>query len=178
MRLSTRSCLAYLLLACSVILSGCPTPASLPGVNPVIQLGSPPPDTTSNGISLAVSDVNRSAIPAGIAIRLISSSTAPMFQESNLTWQCSFGSGSQTIGTPQNAPLAFSPAIPTNATSASALNIDSVVDPIAMTGCATVKKGWGPVFIRGFVRVKAVNSAGTTVSKTFTFDYQNVGALQ
>jgi hypothetical protein len=57
------------------------------------------------------------------------------------------------------------------------VNLDSVVDPIAMTGCATNKPGWGPVNIRGNVRISATNSAGTSTSKSFLFDYTNVGAL-
>jgi hypothetical protein len=57
------------------------------------------------------------------------------------------------------------------------VKVDSVVDPIAMTGCVTNKPGWGPVNIRGNVRISATNSVGTSTSKSLIFDYNNVGAL-
>jgi len=176
MTFSARFLLCCALLGSTVLLNGCPpNPGDKPGVNPVIQLGSPPPDTTNNGISIATADVTRSGLTNGTSIRLIASATAPIFQDNGLTWQCSFGPGSQTIGVVQTATLAFSPTIPTTAASASSLNVDSVVDPVAMTGCSMPKPGWGPVNIRGWIRVKATNSAGTTTSFTFLFDYQDVG---
>jgi hypothetical protein len=148
----------------------------------VVQLGSPPPDTTTNAIDLNAADVNRSNITKGTAIRLLATITAPsgapitnVTVTSNLTWQCSFGH-SQVIGTVQNAPLAFNPAIPTTPNSTS-VKVDSVVDPIAMTGCATNQPGWGPVNIRGNVKISATNSVGTSPSKSFIFDYANVGTL-
>ena len=175
-------------LAGIFFLVGCPNPGpgpdtSPPGVNPVIQLGSPPPDTTNNGISIGAADVNRSGIPMNVAIRLIATAVDPESKvtsfttESNLTWQCAFGHGSQTQGIVQNAPLAFVPAIATTPNS-TVQNFDGVVDPIQMTGCSTSKPGFGPVNIRGFVRVVAANGAGmTTKSFTFLFDYKDVGSL-
>jgi hypothetical protein len=178
-------------LSCAVLLgsvcflAGCPPGPSPgpPGVNPVIQLGSPPPDTTNNGISIAAGDVNRSGIPGQYSIRLIAtavdaqSKVTAIAVESRLDWQCSFGHGSPTIGVPQNGPLVFTPAITTTPNS-TVQNIDSVVDIVAMSGCSTAKPGHGPVNIRGFLRVTATNGAGlTTKSSTFTFDYQNVGSL-
>jgi hypothetical protein len=149
----------------------------------VIQLGSPPPDTTTNSIDLNTADITRSQIPNGIAIRLIANITAPanapvtsIVVTSRLDWRCSSGHNSEVTGSPQNAPLAFTPAIPTSPNSTS-LKVDSVVDPIAMTGCGTPKPGWGPVLIRGNVSISATNSVGTSTSKNFAFDYQNVGAL-
>jgi hypothetical protein len=171
-----------------VCLAGCPPPApgpdtTPPTLNPVIQLGTPPPDNTNNGISIAAADVNRSGIPKDIAIRLIApavdaeSKVTSFMLESNLTWQCAFGHGSETQGIVQNAPLVFLPAI-TTIPNSTVQNFDGVVDPIAMTGCSTAKPGWGPVNVRGFVRVVATNGAGlTTKSFTFLFDYQDVGSL-
>jgi len=181
----SRSLAYFVLLASVFLLAGCPPGGNLnttgPSMITVIQLGSPPPDTTSNSIDLNASDVNKSQIPSGIAIRLISNITSPtpitgVTVTSNLTWQCSLGHGSEIIGVPENAPLAFVPAIPT-APGTTTLKVDSVVDPIAMiTDCNTTKPGSGPVNIRGNVRISATNSAGTSTSKSFLFDYQNVGA--
>src|SRR6266849_1429568 len=133
-RLRWLACFA--LLASLLLSPGCPNPNTKgPSMVTVIQLGSPPPDTTTNSIDLNAADVTRSQIPSRISIRLISNITTPsgapltsIVVTSRLDWQCSFGHNSQTIGTPQNAPLAFTPAIPTSSSSTS-LKIDSVVDP-------------------------------------------------
>jgi hypothetical protein len=149
----------------------------------VIQLGSPPPDTTTNSIDLNAADVTRSQIPSRISIRLIANITAPanapvtsIVVTSRLDWKCSFGHNAETTGSSQNAPLAFAPAIPA-APNSTSIKVDSVVDPIAMTGCTTPKPGWGSVLVRGNVSISATNSAGTSTSKNFVFDYQDVGAL-
>jgi hypothetical protein len=97
---------------------------------------------------------------------------------SNLTWQCSVGSDSEIIGTPNNVPLPFT--APTSPASAvTAFGIDSTVDPIAATGCAvTSRPGSGPINIRGFIQVTATNGAKTPAAVTsmrFTFDYADVG---
>jgi hypothetical protein len=186
MMLTSFRCLAsFTAFAALLAFSKCPDgnpPLNTTGPSMVtlIQIGSPPPNTTTNAIDLNAADVNKSGIPSGISIRLLATITAPssapvtnVTVNSNLTWQCAFG-GSQTIGIVQNAPLAFTPVIPT-APNSTSVNVNSVVDPIAMTGCATSKPGWGPINIRGNVRISATNSAGTSTSKSFLFDYQNVG---
>jgi hypothetical protein len=69
------------------------------------------------------------------------------------------------------------PATP--ATSTTALGIDSAVDPIAATGCATTgRPGSGPINIRGNISVTVTNGAqtpATSTSSVFTFDYVDVG---
>lgn len=168
----------------SLLLVGCPKDLNTtgPSMVTVVQLGTPPPDTTTNSIDLNAADVNRSNIPGGIAIRLISTMTSStpitgITVTSNLTWQCASGPHSEIIGVPENAPLVFTPPIPT-APNATTVKVDSVVDPMTMiTDCNTTKPGWGPVNIRGNVRIAATNSAGSSPSKTFLFDYRNVGSL-
>src|SRR5262245_46282842 len=113
-----------------VSITGCPQPqpgpdTSPPMLNPVIVLGNPPADSTSAGFSIAAADVNRSNIPSNIKIRLIATAAEPdsnitsFTTVSNLTWQCAIRRGSQIIGTVQNAPLAFTPAITTTPNSKS-----------------------------------------------------------
>jgi len=176
--------LVSLALFASFLLVGCPKDLNTtgPSMVTVIQLGTPPPDTTTNSIDLNAADVNRSNIPSGIAIRIISNITSStaitgITVTSNLTWQCSSGPHSEIIGVPENAPLVFAPPIPTVPNSTT-LKIDSVVDPIAMiTDCNTTKPGWGPVNIQGNLRITATNSSGPSTSKSFLFDYKNVGTL-
>lgn len=180
----TRSrCLAcFASFAALLVFAGCNPNTSGPSMVTLIQIGSPPPDTTTNAIDLNAADVTKSNIPSGKSIRLLATITAPSSSPitsitvtSNLTWQCSFGR-SEGIGSIQSVPLAFNPPIPT-APNSTSVKVDSVVDPVVMTGCATNKPGWGPVNIRGNVRVSATNSAGTSTSKSFIFDYTNVGSL-
>jgi hypothetical protein len=174
---------SVVLLASLLLFAGCPSPnATGPSMVTVAQIGTPPPDTTTNSIDLNAADVNKMQIPSGKSIRLISAitSSTPITNvtvTSNLTWQCSLGRTSEIIGTVENAPLAFMPAIPT-APGTTTLNVDSVVDPIAMTGCSTAQPGMGPVNIRGNVKISATNSAGTSTSKSLLFDYVDVGALR
>jgi hypothetical protein len=146
----------------------------------VVQLGSPPPDTATNSIDLNTADVNRHDITGGTAIRLIATMTSntPITNvtvTSRLDWQCSFGHTNH-IGVAQNAPLAFAPPIPA-APNSTTLKVDSVVDPVAMSGCAVNPSvGFGPVNLRGGVSISATDSAGTSTSKSFVFYYRNVGS--
>lgn len=168
-------------VAALLVFASCNPNTSGPSMVTVIQLGSPPPDTTNNAIDLNAADVTKSNIPAGTAIRLLATITAPanapitgITVTSNLTYVCSFGH-SEGQGSLQSIPLVFTPPIPT-APNSTSVRVDSVADPVAMIPCPTNKPGAGAINIQGNVRISATNSAGTSTSKSLIFDYANIGS--
>ncbi len=192
-----RRCLSVSTLCILAWLSaGCPPPGggnppSPPSLIAVVQLGTNPADTTQGGIDLNLADVSRSGFPSGLKIRLIAtaldnaSGIASLtldlgpdeLAKSKLGWQCAIRRGSEIIGTPEEAPLAFSPPIPDGSGNQPSKRIDSVLDPIAMIADCPMGNGGGPVNIRGHFRVVATNGVGlVTKSKTFIFDYNDIGS--
>ncbi len=130
--MNIRRCLSVSTLCILAWLSaGCPPPGggnppSPPSLITVVQLGTNPADTTQGGIDLNLADVSRSGFPSGLKIRLIATaldnasgiasltldSGPDDLAKSKLGWQCAIRRGSEIIGTPEEAPLAFSPPIP------------------------------------------------------------------
>ena len=169
------SLLALFFLFAAVSCPPTPLNQSGPSMVTVIQLGSPPPDTTANAIDLNAANVTKTSIPSGIKIRLISTITSdsPITNvkvNSNLTWQCIVHpSKGFPHPPPRNFTLAFMPPIPATPNSTT-LKVDSVVHPIAMIPM-WAKWGCTGGDITGFVSISATNSAGTSTSKTFAFGY-------
>ncbi len=191
MNLIQRCFAVSLLCSFLLVLAGCPGPApnpTSPDTTPptftqvVVRLEAPSPPNPRGEFDITSQDVIKTRLDKDLAIRIIAlagdqeSAIKTITIESNLTWQCSSGHGSELIGIVQNAPLAFSnftqPSSPLTP-----LQINVVANPVSQTGCAISAPGRGPVGISGFARVVATNGAGlVTKSKTFIFDYTNVGS--
>ena len=186
--------IASVLFGSLLALTGCPGPkpnapdATPPGfVQVVVRLEVPNDPNLRGEFDITSADVTKAGIGSNIVLRLIATAGDPesaiknIAIESNLTWRCSAGHGSQIIGAIQNAPLAFPPITPP-ATPITPYQINVVADPIgqiAQTGCVAAAGGKGPINIGGFVRVVATNGANpalSTTSKTFIYDYANVGS--
>jgi hypothetical protein len=91
--------------------------------------------------------------------------------ESGITWRCSLGRGSQTIGVTESEPLAFA-AFSQPAQPLSHFQIDTTATPRTRVVCAqTGRPGAGPIDVRGFVRAVVTNGAGGVLrSRTFLFE--------
>jgi len=182
-------CCVFLLL----VVAGChtspltnPTGDTTPPVfvqgGVTVQLEAPTPPNPQGAFDITSQDASPAGkLASSLHIRVkavagdIESGIKDISTVSNLSWQCSSGSHSPTIGVPQVNTTMFTPGDkPASPATPWAINV--VADPIATTGCSTAKNGWGPVNIEGFVRVIATNGVGLTVtSKTFIFDYKDVG---
>lgn len=186
-----RRMVSCLLLACAV--SGCPPRVPPPGtsdstppqlVEVLAEVVAPSPPNPRGSFNITSTDINKTQLPSDLSIRLVAtagdaeSGIASITLQSELRWRCAFGAGSETIGTLQTAPLAFSPVTQPSAP-ITPFQINAVVNPIAQTGCNMSSPGKGPVDVAGFVRVTATNGVGVTVtSKTFLFEYADVGVRQ
>jgi hypothetical protein len=183
--------LGLVVVACSM-LTGCPptppgpgpdtTPPSFTGA--VVRVESPTPPVVRGEFDIRTADVNRSQLAPEITLRIIASAGDPQSGISRITvtselrFRCAFGRGSQTIGVLEQVPLVLTPAITPPAAPLNILGIDAVANPVAQTGCDMSSPGKGPVDISGFIRVTATNGAtppATVVSKTFLFDYADIG---
>ena len=178
-----------LLLGSFLLLVGCPPPngpktdTTPPEfVQVVAQLEALSQPNPRGVFDITSADVTRQGLASDLVIRVVATAGDPQSAikkialESNLTWQCSFGPNSSIIGIVENAPLTFTPINPPSSP-VSPLQINVVASPISQTGCDMSSPGKGPINIRGFVRAVATNGAGsTTTSKTFIFDYADVGS--
>jgi hypothetical protein len=184
------------LFGCVLLLAACPNgkpPAPGPDstdpqlLEVLVRLEAPTPPNPRGEFNITSTDVTRQGIASDLTIRVIAtagdseSRIKSIVPVAELRWRCAFGKGSQTIGTPQTAALNFTPSSAPPSTPVTPFQLNAVANPIAATGCDTSKPGWGPVDIQGFVRVTATNGATparTATSKTFIFDYADVGIRQ
>jgi hypothetical protein len=182
---------ASVLGASIFVLTGCPPPppppntadTSPPGFTQVVaRLEAPAPPNPRGEFDITSADVSKVGIGKDLAIRVIALAGDPesaikdIAIVSNLTWQCSAGHNKPLIGIVESVPLAFS-AFTQPASPVTPLQINVVANPITQTGCDMSSPGKGPINIRGFVRLVATNGKGlSTTSKTFVFDYANVGS--
>lgn len=144
------------------------------------------PNLNKGTFDIKSADVTKDKIPSNLEIKVTAtagdaeSSISNITIASQLRWKCSFGR-SEVIGVLQDQPLNFSPPLatpPPPANRANPWQISATAKPVAQAGCATDKPGAGSVNLSGFVRVTATNGLGTTVtSKTFIYDYADVGAI-
>jgi hypothetical protein len=183
--------IVVVLLGCSFIQKSCKNsfPNSASDTTPpvftqvLVRLEAPTPPNPRGEFDISTQDVNKSQLDSDLTIRLIAlaadeeSGITSIVVESNLTWQCSDGHNSSIIGIVENKPLAFS-SITQPSTAVTPVQINAFVMPVAQMGCSIGPNGKGPVNIRGFVRVIATNGKGLkTISKTFIFDYKDIGSL-
>jgi hypothetical protein len=171
--------------------TGCPPPpppsATADMTPPVfeqvlIRLESATPPNPRGEFDVASQDVIKGSLAKDLTIRVIAlagdteSGIRSITLESKLEWQCAFGRGSELIGIFTTNSLTFSPAISPPTAPMQPLQINVSADPISQTGCDMSMPGKGPVNVRGFVRAVAINGSGRkTTSKTFIFDYKDVG---
>ena len=183
MNRSTALCIAF-----SCFLTACKTTGGVdttaPGLAEVlVRVESTTPPTVRGEFNITSADVNKTAISPSLTLRVIAtagdseSGIASAAVTSELRWRCAFGSGSPTIGIYETKPLVLTPALTQPSSPPPAVwQLNVAASPIAQTGCPTGQVGHGPVDIDGFVRVSVTNGAGmTTTSRTFLFEYQNVG---
>lgn len=181
-----------LIAVASSMLTGCPPtpPGPGPDTSPpaftgvVVRVESPTPPVVRGEFDIRTADVNRSQLSRELTLRLIASAGDPQSGISGITvtgglrFRCAYGRGSETLGVFQQVPLVLTPPITPPAAPLNILGIDVVANPVAQTGCAMSSPGDGPVDLDGFIRVTATNGAtppGTVVSKTFLFDYADIG---
>lgn len=178
------------LLGSLLLFEGCPKSPPHPSgsdltppefVQVVAQLETPSGPNPRGVFDITSQDVSSVGLGSDLTIRITAlagdpeSAIGSIAIESDLTWQCSFGHGSQTVGIAEKAPLAFTQINPPSSP-VTPVQISVVADPISQTGCDRSAPGKGPINIRGSVRVVATNGAGLQVrSKTFIFDYANIG---
>ena len=178
------------LLGSALLATGCPPPP--PGqdttapqlLEVLVRLEGPTPPNPRGEFNITTADVTRGGLASDQSIHLLAtagdaeSGIKSIAVVSELRWRCALGRGSEIIGTPQTASLNFTGGPTTAPSPVTPFKIDLVANPIAQTACATVNPGSGPVDIGGFVRVIATNGATQTqtqTSKTFIFDYADVG---
>ena len=185
-----------ILFVCSFLLEGCPPKTDFPNeasdttppefLEVSVKLEVPGDPNLRGDFDIKSQDVTKVGLDSSLSIRITAtagdaeSGITSITIESNLTWQCSSGHNSPIIGIVENAPLQFSTInVPPNPQNP--LQINVVVHPITQTGCDVGTAGKGPVNFNGFVRVVALNGKKInplkTSSKTFIFDYKNVGSL-
>jgi len=175
---------SFLLLSCQNNFPNSASDTTPPALDQVlVRLESSTPPNPRGEFDITSIDISKIDLDPTLQIRVIALAGDPesgitnFLIESNLTWQCSIGSGSEIIGIVENAPLAFS-AFTAPSAAVTPFQINILVNPLAQTGCDTASPGKGPVNFRGYVRVTAVNGNGLrTTSKTFIFDYKNMGSL-
>ncbi|MGB8192526.1 MAG: hypothetical protein WCF67_11435 [Chitinophagaceae bacterium] len=183
---------ACIILACTLIIHGCHTQfqnalhdATPPGfIQVVAQLEAPNPPNPRAEFDISKIDVVERSIGSDRKIRIIATGADPESGIKSITiigrlsWRCSFGPRreNEIIGIWQDTDLVFTPIVqPSNPRTPYIIDISA--DPIAQTGCSRLRPGQGPIFISGFVRVILTNGNGlTTTSKTFIFEYLNIGA--
>lgn len=179
-----RDCV-YLFQCLSVlVLFGCAPTTPTPGapdvtapefVQALVRLEAPTAPNPRAEFDIAYRDIIQTGVGSDLALRLIvlvgdpQSGISNIAIESNLTWQCSFGASSPTIGATESVPLVFSSfSQPTSPITP--LQINVVSNPVAQTGCVRTT-GKGPIGMRGHVRVVATNGAGAQIkSRTFIFE--------
>jgi hypothetical protein len=172
-----------------VLLGGCRKEGGSDDVSPpgfvqvLVQLEAPSPPNPRGEFNITSSDVTKSNIGSSMVLRLIAtagdseSGISTITPINELRFRCAFGSSSETVGILETKTLDFSPAVTPAAPPVSPFQINVVADPMGMIGCSTGQPGHGPIDIEGFVRVSATNGAGlTTTSRTFVFDYVDVGS--
>jgi hypothetical protein len=168
-----------------------------PGFVQVIVKLEKPGDPNSRGdFDITSNDVTKNAIPSDLVLRIqatagdsesgisaITLETRPVFDKgsnatvpSNITWKCGVNTHPPLVPVLQAGTLPFTLAPPPSPPPA-VWQIDATANPISATGCSIdATNGIGPIGLEGFIRLKVTNGAGlSTTSKTFIFDYVDVG---
>jgi hypothetical protein len=190
MRLFEKYLIVVAIFGSSFMLSGCSNSfqqSASDDTPPVftklqVQLFSSKKSRPLEVINLINADLKHTQLDSAISLQIIASARdaesgiSTITIESDLSYECSLGHTSATVGRRTNHPISFlgytePPAL------MKSKKLEAVVKPFTQIDCEIGPMGKGPMSVYGIFKLVATNGKGLkTYSKTFSFSYSDFGS--